>query len=77
MRMLRILAVALFILLVGSSLAWAQSAAQGRLSGEGENPVTASNAEGTIYLVVYPDRIYFTLTASGFGTDVVAAHIHL
>jgi hypothetical protein len=47
------------------------------LSGEQEVPGVATNASGRIEVKVDRDRMTYTLTASGFGTQVTAAHFHL
>jgi hypothetical protein len=72
----RTLVGAAFVLF-GGSLLMGQTVLRADLSGANEVPGVASNAQGQAVFVVYPDRIEFNLSASGFGTDVALAHIHL
>jgi hypothetical protein len=71
-----ILVGAAFVLF-GSSLLMGQTVLRAELSGANEVPPVPSNAVGQAVFVVYEDRIEYNLNATGFGTEVAAAHIHL
>ncbi len=76
MRNMRIVFGTLLLLTGGAPL-MAQTAVKATMTGEHEVPPVASNASGQAVFVVYPDRIDYTFSGGGFGTEVQAAHIHL
>ncbi len=76
MRNSRVVFGTLFLLMGGSPL-MAQTAVRATMTGEHEVPPVPSNASGRAVFVIYPDRIDYTFTGEGFGTEVQAAHIHL
>jgi len=77
MKVLKVAVILSALYLAGSTALMAQTIAKAVLTGGEETPGVATNASGTAIFWVYSDHLEYVLTAKGFGTNVLASHIHL